>query len=275
MNTKLALVPTVFAVSVAFLAGCPADDQEVTLAEAQQAVEESTVASDASNLAEGTIELTTHFTLGGAIEDAAEELRGYVATELPCAEVTRSAGTLTIEYGVNGECLWHGRKITGTHSVTVSRTDENDVLVHHEWIDMSNGRVQVSGNADVTWDLDAKTRHVVHELDWTRLKDGRTGTGTGDRTQSPLDGDWSNGIVIDGERAWDGDKGHWGLTIDEVAWRWEDPVPESGSYHIATPANKELVLTFSRVDEDTIHVVVDGAKRDFEFDVSKAGDVSE
>lgn len=274
MNTKSFLVPSVLVVSAFALAGCPAEE-ELTVAEAQQAVEESTVASEASNVAEGTVELTTSFTLGGAVEDAAEEIRAFVTTELPCAEVTRDAGTVTIAYGVNGECLWHGRTITGTHAVTVSRSADNDVLVHHEWDSLSNGRVEVSGSADVTWDLDAKTRHVVHELDWTRIKDGKTGTGTGDRTQSAIDGKWENGIVVDGERAWDGERGHWGLAINEVTWRWEDPVPESGSYGITTPANKQLTLTFSRVDEDTIHVVVDGARRDFEFDVSRAGDVTQ
>ncbi|MBL8739476.1 MAG: hypothetical protein JNK04_00230 [Myxococcales bacterium] len=259
----------------AFLvAGCPADE-ELTVGEAQQAVVEASVASQASNVAEGSIELTTSFTLGAAAEDAAEEIREFVVSQLPCAEVVREGATVTITYGASGDsCLFNGQNITGSHTVTVSRTDENDVLVEHTWNQLSNGRVEVSGSADVTWDSDAKTRHVVHELEWTRLSDGRTGTGSGDRLQSALDGAWKNGVIVDGDRAWDGEQGHWALAINDVEWRWVDPVPQSGSYELTTPANKQLTLTFERGDEDTIHVVVQGARRDFEFDVTSLGEVN-
>ena len=253
-------------------AGCPSSD--ITLGEASQAVEETSIASQASNLAEGSLELTTSFTLGQAVENAAAEIKGFVTTELPCANVTVSGATVTIQYGANGDtCLWHGQQITGTHVVTVQKDDMNDVLVHHEWQNVSNGRVEVSGTADVTWSLSAKTRHVVHSLDWTRLSDHRTGHGTGDRTQSPLDGDWTQGILVDGQRTWDGQAGHWDLDINQVGWRWEDPVPESGEYVLTTPAQKELTLAFARKDANTIHVTVTGVKKTFEFDVSKAGDV--
>jgi hypothetical protein len=264
----VALVPT-FALANA---GCPASD--ITVGEASAAVEETSIASQASNLAEGSLELTTSFTLGQAVDKAAGEIAGFIKTELPCAQVTASGATLTIDYGANGDtCTWHGQNITGTHIVTVSKDDANDVLVHHEWDNMSNGRVEVSGTADVTWDLSAKTRHVVHTLNWTRLSDGRTGTGTGDRTQSPLDGDWAQGILIDGSRTWTGQAGKWDLQIDQVGWRWDDPVPESGEYALTTPANKELTLSFMRKDADTITVTVTGGKKSFHFDVSKIGDV--
>jgi hypothetical protein len=259
----------------AFLvAGCPADD-DLTVGEAQEAVVEASVASQGANIAEGSIELTTSFTLGAAAEDAAEEIREFVTSQLPCAEVLREGATVTITYGANDDsCLLNGQTITGSHTVTVSKNGENEVLVEHSWSKLSNGRVEVSGSAEVTWDAEAKTRHVVHELEWTRLSDGRTGTGSGDRTQSALDGAWANGVIVDGERAWDGDRGHWGLEIDDVEWRWVDPVPQSGSYQLTTPANKQLTLTFARSDEDTIHVVVEGARRDFEFDVTSLGEVN-
>jgi hypothetical protein len=259
----------------AFLvAGCPADD-DLTLGEAQDAVVEASVASQGANIAEGSIELTTNFTLGAAAEEAAEEVREFVTSQLPCAEVVREGATVTITYGATEEsCLFNGQDITGSHTVTISKNEENEVLVEHTWNQLSNGRVEVSGSADVTWDSEAKTRHVVHELEWTRLSDGRTGTGSGDRLQSALDGAWKNGVIVDGERAWDGDRGHWGLEIDDVEWRWVDPVPQSGSYQLTTPANKQLTLTFERSDENTIHVVVEGARRDFEFDVSSLGEVN-
>jgi len=258
---------------VALLAACPAEE-DLTLGEAQDAVVEASVASQASNVAEGSIELTTSFTLGGAVEDAAEEIRAFVTTQLPCADVVREGATVTITYGVTEDiCLWNGQSFTGSHSVTVSKSEENDVLVQHTWDKVSNGRVEVSGSADVTWDIDAKTRHVVHELEWRRLSDGRAGTGSGDRLQSALDGAWTNGVVVAGSRAWDGERGNWGLEIDDVEWRWVDPIPQSGSYELTNPANKQLKLTFERVDDDTIHVFVDGARRDFEFDVTSLGEV--
>lgn len=254
-------------------AGCPAGD-EVTSQEAQEIVEETALASQASSVAEGSIELTTSFTLGGAVENAAEEIVDFVKTELPCAEVSREGATVSITYGANGDtCTWHGAKLTGTHTVTIERAENDDVLVHHAWDHVSNGRVSVDGSADVTWSAADKSRHVVHELTWTRLSDGRTGTGSGDRLQSPLDGSWTNGIDVDGSRTWKGDAGTWTLAIHQVEWRWIDPVPESGSYVVTTPAGKQITLEFERTSETKVHVTVDGTRRDFEFDVGTAGDI--
>jgi hypothetical protein len=257
----------------ASLAGCPRDE-ELTLAEAEQAVEEAAIASQASNVAEGTIELATSFTLGGAVETAAEEIRAFAESQLPCAEVTLEGAKVTIDYGVTGDgCSYHGKTYTGSHSITVSRTAEDDVLVQHAWSSLSNGVVEVSGTANVTWGVGEATRHVVHDLAWTRLSDGRVGRGTGDRLQSGLDGAWANGVAIEGERRWDGDAGTWDLAIDGVEWRWVDPVPQAGSYELTTPNGKQLTLGFARVDDDTIRVTVEGARRAFEFDVTSLGQV--
>lgn len=257
------------------LTGCPATESTVTTSEALTAVDESAVASQASNLAEGTIEIATSFTLGGALKDAAAEIKGFIGTELPCATVTLADATLTVTYGTkDAGCLWHGQTITGSHSITVNKDDANAVEVHHVWTDLSNGKVSVSGTADVTWDASAKSRHVVHTLEWTRLSNGQTGTGTGDRTQTALGGDWKNGVSIDGHRTWDGKSGHWDLDIEGVEWRWQDPVPESGSYALTTPQNKDVTLDFERVDADTIHVTLTGTKKTFEFDVTSTGEVA-
>ncbi|MBK8943512.1 MAG: hypothetical protein IPM79_39430 [Polyangiaceae bacterium] len=274
MNYRSIFTAMPIAAFAVLAAACPAEE-DVTAEEAQEAVVEASLASQASNVAEGTIEIGTTFTLGQAVEDAAEEIRAFAESQLPCADVAREGATVSITYGANGACEFHGRSFTGTHSVTVSRNEENDVLVHHEWDDVSNGRVSVDGTADVTWSQDDKSRHVIHELTWTRLSDGRTGTGTGDRVQSPLDGSWQNGVAIDGERAWEGERGRWDLDIDGVEWRWVDPVPESGTYTLTTPANKVITLTFERADEDTIHVTVTGGRRDHEFNVTSLGEVEE
>ena len=73
--------------------------------------------------------------------------------------------------------LVDGHTYSGAHAITVSADDAAQVLVEHVWTDLSNGKVTVSGNATVTWTLqDELSRHVVHELTWTRISDGLTGT---------------------------------------------------------------------------------------------------
>ena len=58
------------------LIGCPRDKNEepITAAEALQAVEESTLESQAQGLTTDTIEIATHFTIGQEAEVAAQEL---------------------------------------------------------------------------------------------------------------------------------------------------------------------------------------------------------
>lgn len=270
-------------VAATVLAGCPKKDEEeptnderLTIGEATQALEEAAIASEASNLTSGTVEITTSFTLGSAVEAAAAEVGEFIVSQLPCAEVTVSANSVSVEYGANeGNCTYRGQTYSGTHTVTISRTDEADVLVQHEWDEISNGNVSVSGEADVTWSLSDQTRHVVHSLTWTRLSDGRSGTGSGDRLQSGLNGDITQGIEVDGSRKWEGELGTWDLDIDTVQWRWSDPVPENGVYTLTTPKKKEITLSFERVDEDTIKVTLAGPKASFDLNVSKAGQVSD
>lgn len=260
---------SIFAVA---LAGC---EERLTAEEARVAAIEAALSSQAEGLTAGSLELATDFTVGEAVESAAEQIRDFVAAELPCAEVTVSAGRVDLEYGaLPGDCSYHGQTYQGHHSITVSRNDEDDVVVEHEWTDFSNGELSVSGEATVTWSRDAPSRRVVHELEWTRLADGWTGVGTGDRVQRPLDGDLATGIVVDGTRRWVGEKGTWELSINAVELRWEDPVPQAGSYSLATPYDKTVTVAFERVDDDTIEITVVGSGgREFHFDVSRTGAV--
>lgn len=256
------------------LGGCPKEG-ELTAAEAQESLQQASASSQAENLAAASVDISTNFTIGGAVERAAGELRAFVASQLPCAEVTLVQATLTIEYGVNaGNCVYHGHTFSGASSITVSKNDMNDVVVDHVWTKLSNGVVELDGTAHVTWSSSNKTRHVVHDVKWTQLASGRTGTGTGDRTQSPLAGGITEGIREDGSRTWKGDRGTWELGIDGVQMRWSDPVPQAGSFSLTTPYGKSVSMSFSRVDIDTIKVTVSGPKRDFSFTVSKAGSIA-
>jgi hypothetical protein len=254
------------------LGGCPrnGDEDSFTRAEAQEALEESSGTTSAESLASASIEICTNFTIGGAVEAAAREVRSFVASQLPCAEVTLEGATLTVEYGVNpGNCSYRGHEFTGTHAITVEANDMSLVLVHHEWTGFSNGVVMLDGTADVTWDFEAKSRQISHHAEWTHLASGRTGVGEGDRTQTPLAGGLAQGISVAGTRSWTGARGRWDLAIDDVEMRWVDPVPQSGSYTLVTPKQKTVTLSFARADADTIAVTLTGPRgRAHTFNVS-------
>ncbi|MBK9263473.1 MAG: hypothetical protein IPM54_27165 [Polyangiaceae bacterium] len=252
----------------------PAD--EMTTAEAMQAVQEASISGDAENVTNGSIEITTDFTIGQAAENAAQEIRSFIETQLPCAAITLSGATLSVEYGAKaGTCTYKGNTYSGKHEITVAKNDMSDVVVNHTWTKLSNGRVEVTGSAEVTWSAANKTRHVVHELEWTRLSDGKTGTGSGDRTQKPLEGGLVEGFQVDGSRTWQSANGEWDLSIEGVQFRWIDPIPQAGTYSLVSPKDQSITMTFSRIDEDTINVTLKSGEKTYSFDVSKTGAVKQ
>lgn len=275
--TRLLLV-----LSILYCVGC---DLALTADEAVEALEESRLASQALTLStssttitktEGsdTIEVETEFTIGEAVKDRLEKIRDFIRSQVDCAEFEIvDQDTLTVEYGVvEGEdCEYLGHTYSGTHSIRVEEVDEDKVIVDHEWHAFSDQTVTVSGTAEVTWDKRAKSRQVEHELRWQAKVNGRErgGVGSGDRTQTVLDGGLLEGIRVDGEREWEGESGSWNLQIDNIEMRWIDPVPQEGTWRLTTPFNdKELRLDFERKDEDTIEVTAKTGRRTYTFDVT-------
>jgi hypothetical protein len=277
MTSKLLRSSTaVLALPLLVLTGCPREKETLTLGEATAALEQASDAGQAEGLTAATVDISTNFTIGEAVKNGAAELQTFIQTQLPCADITLEGATLTVVYGAkSGSCTYRGHTFEGTHVIGVERNDDAQVEVHHEWIGLSNGVVSLDGTADVTWSSNDKTRRVQHTSQWKHLKSGRVGHGSGDRLQSVLSGGITTGIQVDGERTWEGERGRWDLAIDGVQMRWTDPVPQSGSYTLATPFDKSLGMAFSRVDDDTIRVKVSGPRRDFSFDVSRAGDIAE
>ena len=107
-------------VVLVFVTGC----RGLTLEEARTAVEEITLTSQASALTSNSVEIGTNFTIGDAVQQAAEDLRAFIESQLPCASVTLVDATLTIEYGaLEGSCTYNGHTFSGTHSVTVERNE--------------------------------------------------------------------------------------------------------------------------------------------------------
>lgn len=262
--------------AVACLGGCPRDKEEpMTQAEAREAIDQSTVDSQAASLTTSSIEISTSFTIGKAVKESAAELSTFITSHLPCAEVSVAEATLSVTYGAKpGDCTYRGHEFTGQHTIAITK-NEDVVEVDHTWKDLSNGLVKVSGTAHVEWDGGAKERRVDHELTWTRLSDGKTGKGSGSRTQKALSGGLDEGIQVDGDRSWNGSGGTWNLAIESVQMRWADPVPQAGTYRLASPKNRSLSLSFSRVDADTIEVNVSNGNRSFKFNVNATGAVAD
>jgi hypothetical protein len=253
--------------------GCKVE--HLTSEEARETLEESSIASQAEALTAASVEISTDFTIGQAVERAAEEIRGFVGSQLPCAEITLANATLTIEYGARaGNCVYRGHTFSGRHVIAVESNEERDVIVQHTWDALSNGRVSVTGEATVTWSREDRSRHIVHELTWTRLSDGKSGVGTGNRTQTALAGGITEGIEIDGTRAFETERGRWELDIDHVQMRWIDPVPQSGAYELETPFDKTVRMTFERIDEDSIGVTVSSGDRSIALQINKLGLIS-
>jgi hypothetical protein len=249
--------------------------QEMTGAEARKSLEESAVASQAEALTSAGIEVATSFTIGEAVANAAGEIRSLVSSQLPCAEVSVEQGRLSIEYGVHeGNCVYRGHSLSGMHRIEVEKNELDDVVVTHEWDALSNGKLSVTGNATVTWSQSERSRHVVHELSWTRLADGRMGVGSGNRTQTALPEGIATGFQVSGMRAWEGERGRWELEIDDVQMRWVDPVPQAGSYELDTPFGKSITLEFERIDETSIGVTASSGKRSVQLRVNRLGLVS-
>lgn len=258
------------------LAAC--NEKGLTHDEAVAAVTESSLDSQAASVTAAPFEISTSFTIGSAVEKAADELRAFLTAEIPCAKISLQGATITTEWGAaGGTCAYKGLTYSGTSSLTIKKTDATTLEVDHSFTDLSNGVIKVSGTAQVTWSAADHDRHVVHQLTWTRLSDNRTGTGTGDRTQTLIDPAQgiAGGIRIDGNRHWSGQSGEWNLAITGVEVRLQDPVPQAGSYQLTTPSDKNVSLSFARQNDTVIKVILSGPKATFSFDVKEAGAISD
>jgi hypothetical protein len=249
----------------ALLCGCGA----LTRDEAREALDEIELSSQVQALTSGAVEIGTDFTIGEGVQSAGEELRDFIAAELPCAEIALSPGQLDIEYGAKpGGCSFRGQRYRGQHIINVSRNDADQVIVDHVWNDLANDSVRVDGTATVTFSRADQARHIVHEAEWTRVRDGRGGEGSGDRLQRPLGSGWALGFGVEGEREWRGPAGRWVLDMVGVEMRWQDPVPQVGRYAVDTPYGETLSATFARTSNTRIRVTIAGKRRAFDFDVN-------
>jgi hypothetical protein len=250
--------------------GCK--EEELTAAEAEEALDQAVLSNKSEALATEMITVTTGFTIGQAVENAAKELHDGLVSQIPCSKVSLEGATVTIDFGtLADQCTYHGHTYAGVATIHVEKDDEGDVVVTHEWTGLTNGDVTLDGDATVTWSTAHGTRRVEHDVLWS--SDGHSVHATGDRTQKLLEPDLglAGGIQIDGERSWDANDKRWSLEIAGVQMRGQDPVPQAGHYTLTNPADKTLELSFERIDATTIQVTVSGTKKSFSFKVKSAG----
>ncbi len=234
----------------------------MTQLEAAEAMGEALASGKGEALTNEVVEVSTDFTMGAALEAAAEELAAWWQSQAPCTIVTVDGSTVELDFGdLEDDCSYNGHTYAGITRITVESTDEQQLLVSHEWQDMTNGDVSATGEGDVTWAAgDNPSRHVEHAIDWSDAE--RQVSASGDRTQQLIDPDLglTGGIVVDGTRDWSTEAGDWLLDIESVEMRGQDPVPQDGSYVLTTPEGDELVMVFERLDEDSIQVTVSGIR---------------
>lgn len=260
--------------AVTTLSGC--FFQGMSLAEIQEAVDGLVLAGQIQTLEDGTLELTTDFTIADGVQAILDERRAFLESQLPCSTVEAIPDGLRVDFGTLGdECEYRGMTFAGVVEVTV-RAENSAFVVEHEYLGLTNGVVRLDGSVDATWSQGS--RRVVTDLEGTRLADERVLSVQADRVFTLRDADagLAGGFVIDGERGWQVSPDRpWSMTIDGVTVRWEDPVPEDGVYSVTAPSGAGASLAFDRVDEDTIALSLSSGPHLRVFHVTKSGQVED
>jgi hypothetical protein len=247
----------------AVLAGC----SPLTEGEAQVTVEEAQLAAEAEALVAGSVALATSFTLGGDAEASAAALGALVEAALPCAGISVDGATLRVEYGAHpGACAFGGQSYAGLQTITLEETAPDAAAVEVAFDGFHDEAVSVDGSATVTYTSAGAGRRVMGALTYTRLADGRTAMGTGERTQAPLED--LDGFEAVGTRTFHTERGAWTLTFDGARMRFADPVPEAGRYLFDTPFGERVTLRFRRAEGTTIAVVAESGSRTYDFEVT-------
>lgn len=270
---KRILAPTL---CLALATACTLPEDELSWEEAGLALDETVESGRGEAFVAEPIELGTSFTIGAALEEAAEELRAWLESQLPCAELSLEGHTVIMDLGgLDDLCTYRGSSYGGMIKLTVEATEADELRVRHEWVGLTDGALSLDGEADVNWtQADTLTRHVVHQMAWVD-EEGRSIDATGDREQWLLDPELGieGGLGIRGVRDWVSETGSWHLDIEDVLLELDDPVPYDGTYIVTNPDGKQLVMHFERLDEDTIEVSIEGGRLPIVFEVNSFGGI--
>jgi len=193
-------------------------------------------------------------------EQRVQALKNYIEENLACADVTASGGLgATLTFGTN--CQWSGRRWTGT--VTLSWTaDGSSADVTYQGL-KANGAT-LTGEMTVTR---VEEDHVVVDADWTRV------TAAGTTVVGSWDGDYqwddaaytinsaSHVATVNGISA--------NRTATDLVWQRDEPAPESGVVSITNFRGRNWTMTHGRNDAGDLTVTVtrpNGATRTFVID---------
>jgi len=260
------------ALGLALTGGC--FDRTASNLEMRAAVGEIVAQGQAQAVENEITEITTSFTIGGGVAEVAQEIQAFAETQAPCSTVTGADNTLTIDFGVlDDACTYRGHTYAGIVTIEIS-LDGAATIIDHTYADFTNGNITMNGDKKVTYS--EQSRRVVTDYEF-ETEDGELITTSSDRLQTLLDESAGilGGIEINGDRSWTGESGDWELNIDGVELRWIDPVPQSGVYSLVTPRDKTITMSFERVDDDTIAVIVDGGRNTKTYHVTTAGMIEE
>lgn len=271
-NLSLHLAVVVAGSCVCALTACVPSD--LSVAEMRAAVQETVLQGEGLVLENEIMEITTSFTVGDAVSEIITEVQAFTESQIPCSTVEKvDARTLAIDFGtLDDQCTYEGRTYAGRVQVGF-KLNSGSIDIAHTYEGLTNGDITLDGTAEVTWTADVRT--VVTDLTFV----GERGTVevSSDRTQTLLDPEAgaSAGVAVEGQRRWGGSAGDWLLDIEGVEWRGMDPLPQAGSYSLLNPDGKEITMSFSRVDEDTIAVTIESLRGDRMFHVSSTGRVTD
>lgn len=270
MSHRIACVALACQLGVACTNGTSAG---VSVEAAEVALSESALTAQVDALVADAADRSSHFDIGQDLAAAALQLEGQLAEQLPCAQILREGNAVRIVHDATASaCTSRGRNLSGLHTVRIVRNADNEVAVHHEWTELQDTNLSLSGSADVTWSRTSRSRRVVHELSFEVLDGpsaGRTGHSSGDSTHTTL----ADGVRLNGLRHWSSDRGTYALEMRAVEQRFADAVPEAGAYELTTPTDESLTLAFGRIDADNIRVIIQGAQKLLSFVVRADGSI--
>jgi hypothetical protein len=245
-------------------AGCTLSDEMGPL-EALQTLSEVNRSSQGDQATQDAVEISTSFTIGGAIEEAAAEVAAFWESQIPCSTVSVDGATTTVDYGtLSDACVYQGRTYAGVNTMTVAAAAPGALEVDHTWTAFTNGEVTLDGDAVVTWDgLDA-SRAVVTDHAFTLATEPDVRIDVhGEHVTRPLEGDvpwWESGFTLDGTRTWSSTGSDWFLTMIGLELRMIDPCPQAGEVEVTAPSGRSLRITYDRVDDDTLSATLSGVR---------------
>ena len=254
--------------------GTACQPAEMTGAEVLEALAEVGASARGEQATTEPIELSTDFTIGAALDAAADELAAFWESQEPCTDVTWSGTEVTVDYGgLDDTCTYNGNTFGGIAFIDIGSTEASGLQVDHTWTGITNGDVTVDGGATVTW-TDANTfREVTTDHTWTDVKDGTVVDVQGQHTLTWIDDTNKalGGVVLDGDRSWQSESGDWHLDMNDLELRLQDPVAQAGTLSVLSPNGKSLDMVHERIDEDTIRVTLEGTRRTWVYDINRLG----